>query len=197
MLPKAFVELALCSPTYCLPHFLHSRRQIRFLDLQFKGSRIRRSSLLIITPENVIDDSPCLPWMATFICQVDQHNNSILLVAKQCFIKHFQRIYIDCNHLKFKFFSIFLKENLQNCSTLYYICSVNCNFTVETVSLPHSLINLNIYPGETNFFVSRPLCSSWGAVLIQNLQKHCFPTHPPCINVIFKTYNSQGFSLKS
>ena len=58
------------------------------------------------------------------------------------------------------FFSIFLKENLQNCSTLYYICSVNCSFTVETVSLPHSLLNLSIYPGETNFFVSRPLCSN-------------------------------------
>ena len=78
MLPKAFVELALCSPTYCLPHCLHSIREIRFLDLQFKGSRIRRSSLLIITPENVIDDSPCLPWIATFIVK------SISIIIRFC-----------------------------------------------------------------------------------------------------------------
>ena len=32
---------------YCLPHFLHSIRYIKFLDLQLRESVIRRSSLVV------------------------------------------------------------------------------------------------------------------------------------------------------
>ena len=44
-------------------------------------------------------------------------------------------------------------------------CSLYCSYTLETVSLPHLLLNLTIYPGETDSFVSNPLCLNWGVLM--------------------------------
>ena len=86
--PKRSLSWRLVSPMYCFPHFLHSIRYIKFLDLQLRESVISRSSL--------VAEKVYLSWPCCRNGQVRQHGCLHFQLINTYSVRYNRNSYLQC-----------------------------------------------------------------------------------------------------